>query len=81
MASVFRLFLRIPPTSRSFTERKTTIDRNIVYTHAMAEASVAVNTPAPVPTIMIIRVIIGRMPRSRTLMPSPLATPSPLGKL
>ena len=69
------------PTSRSFTERKTTIARNIVYTQAIAEASVAVNTPAPVPTMMMTSVIIGRMPRTRTWIPSPLATPVPMGKL
>ena len=81
IASVFRLLRMMPGMSVIFTVRKTTMDRSIVYTHAMAEDSVAVNTPAPVPTMMMTSVIMGRMPSSSTFSRAPLGTPTPLGKL
>ena len=47
----------------------------------MAEDSVAVNTPRPVPTRIMISVSIGRMPRRMTLFFCSGGTVTPLGKL
>ena len=81
MASVLSAFLITLPKSRSFASRKTTYARNIVYTTAIAEDSVAVKTPMPVPTRMITSVSIGRIPRRMTLLRCSFGMATPLGKL